>query len=111
MSSDASTGQSILEPQWTKHGRRMWHNDRRNDVHDRDRDRGWHESVPVDYPSAYDGARGRYHADGDCVLIVKFDVTPCGIQPFVITVLNLRDRPVEEQAYVRAQAQFGGGSA
>lgn len=97
-------------PRWTKHGRKQWRNRRRNDVPDRDLDQAWAESIPVDYPSARDGARGRYHADGDCVLLVKDDDDPRGrLRPHVVTVLNLDDRDRWEQYYVRCQAWYNSG--
>ncbi|ELY96618.1 hypothetical protein [Natrialba taiwanensis] len=89
---------------WTQHGREQWHNERRNAAADRSTERAWRESVEVDYPSARDGARGRYHPDGDCVLIVKRDA---GGADVVVTVINLNDRGVREQAYVRYQAAYG----
>lgn len=94
-------------PHWTHHARRQWTDSARNDVPDRARDRAWREAVPVDYPSAYDGATARYHRDGDAILIVKYDVVDGQRRPVIITVINLRDRSLQEQAYVRAQALWG----
>jgi hypothetical protein len=85
-----------------------WNNPRRNDVHDRDLERGYHESVRVDYPDAYGGAWGRYHVDGDCVLIVCRDQATS--RPVVKTVLNLPDRLPWVQEYVRCQVAYGGES-
>lgn len=108
MSADVETGGEQRSPVWTAHGRKKWHDPHRNDVHDRDPERGWRESVSVDYPSAYGGARGRYHVKGDCILIVKDDHVQGRLRPHVVTVINLPDRSAWEQAYVRYQAVFGG---
>lgn len=97
-------------PIWTYHGLNQWHNDRRNDVSDRDPDCGYQETVRIDYPSAYDGAFGRYHPEGDCVLIVKRDLDDEGlVRPYVVTVLALGDRPAWEREYVRCQVVYGHG--
>jgi hypothetical protein len=109
MSTD-TVSQPESGPVWTDHGRKMWHNPRRNDVHSRDRARAWGESVRVEYPSAYDGAFGRYHRDGDVVLICKRTQTPDGRRPVIVTVIDLTDRPLWEQEYVRYQAVYGGRS-
>jgi hypothetical protein len=108
MSADTAPSTPTAEPIWTDHGRGQWHNPRRNDVCDREPSRGWRESVPVEYPDAYDGAWGRYHPPGDCVLICCRDQMTR--RPVVKTVINLPDRPPWEQEYVRCQVAFGGES-
>lgn len=105
----ATTPDATTDARWTAHGLEKWHNARRNDVHMRDPDRGWRESVHVDYPGARDGARGRYHVDGEIILIVKDHITSDGRQPVIVTCINLDDRPVWEREYVRCQVEFGGG--
>lgn len=97
-------------PVWTKHARAQWREPRRNDVSGRALDRGFRESQRVEYPSAKEGAHGRYHAEGECVLICKYDHIDGVVRPVVVTVINLRDRPPWERYYVRCQTRFGGGA-
>jgi len=103
MSSTHSAADSATA-QWTAHALYRWRS-RRNEVSDRDPQRGWREAVPVDYPSARQGSWARCHVEGDCILIWTRD----GGERVITTVIDLRDRPLEERAYVRAQARFGGG--
>lgn len=110
MSAQTAPSPGKADPHWTRHSRERWHDERRNDVADRDRERGWWESIPVEYPSAESGYRARYHPDGDCVLLWTRDIVEGDHRPVVVTVINLRDRQPEEQAYVRYQAHYGRGS-
>jgi len=96
------------DPHWSDHALNEWTNPRRNDVPDRDPGEGWANSQRVDYPSADAQTWGRYHPDGDCVLIVTGDEIDGQRRRVVVTVLNLDDRPVWEQVYVRCQVRYGG---
>lgn len=109
MSTDTAS-RTGAEPIWTDHGREMWYNPRRNDIPDRNHGLAYPQSVRVEYPSAYDGAVGRYHGDGDVVLIVKHERVRGRRRPIIVTVIDLTDRPLWEQEYVRYQAVYGGGS-
>jgi len=97
------------EPHWTDHGRDQWTNPRRNDVPDRDPEMAWHDSERVDYPSAKPEHWGRYHPDGDCVLIVTGDEIDGQPRRVIVTVIDLTDRPIWEQVYVRCQVRYGRG--
>lgn len=108
MSADTQPTQRDRSGFWSVHARERWFDPTRNDVSGRSPECGWRESVPVDYPSADGDTRGRYHADGDCVLLVKDDIVRGQSRRVVVTVINLRDRELWEQEYVRCQARHGG---
>lgn len=95
-------------PLWSDHARDNWHNPRRNDCPDRDIGRAFRESEHVDYPSAKGDYYGRYHPDGDVVLICKSDRIDGQLYEVVVTAIRLRDRPLWEQEYVRYQFHYGG---
>jgi hypothetical protein len=103
---------------WTDHGKEQW-DARGNGVGYL---RAWSQSEEVDYPSAYDGTRGRYHEASDCVLIVvrerqRHDSVGWRIVDIVRTVIELSDREniavqkkgvdCDEATYVRQQVRGG----
>lgn len=63
----------------------------------------WERAVPVDYPPARDGTYGYYHGEGDVVLLARrHDRDPSKIA--VVSVIDLNDRPGDQQRSVREQA-------
>jgi len=108
--SDSSETDRVIahEAIWSNHALNHWTHGRRNDVPEREPDDAYREAVPVHYPSARGGCWGRYHPDGDCILILTDARKDGDCWPLVKTVIDLSDRSVEEQRYVRQQAENGG---
>ena len=72
--------------------------------------RAWAQSEEVDYPSAHSATRGRYHEATDTVLIVKRLRRNGGavgweFVDLVVSVIELGDRPDDEQRHVRQQVR------
>jgi len=101
---------------WSNHAKDRW-DDRGNGVGYL---RAFEQSEEVDYPSAYDGARGRYHEASDVVLIVRRErqrdsAVGWRIVDMVVSAIELGDRvdiPVQkdgvdcdEATYVRRQVR------
>ena len=119
MSSDRATSQSFaeltitdpdlrLDPtvEWSTHAKDRWQERGGSVGHLR----AWQESAEVDYPSAHSEARGRYHEATDSVLIVKrvrrnTDDLGWEFIDIVMSVIELDDRPDDEQRYVRQQVR------
>jgi len=57
----------------------------------------WREAEPVDYPSAQGRSYARYHPGYDLVLLARWGE--------LLTVIELTDRPLQEQHHVREQLE------
>jgi len=119
MSTDRETSQSFaeltisdpdlrLDPtvEWSGHAKERWQ-ERAGSVGYL---RAWQQSEEVDYPSAHSRCRGRYHEATDSMLIVKRVRRNAGavgweFADIVMSVIELGDRPEEEQQYVREQVR------
>jgi len=72
--------------------------------------RAWDQTEEVDYPPAHSATRGRYHEATDTVLIVKRLRRNGGavgweFVDLVVSVIELGDRPDDEQRHVRQQVR------
>ena len=72
--------------------------------------RTWAQSEEVDYPPAHSATRGRYHEATDTVLIVKRLRLNGGANGWefvdlVVSVIELGDRPDDEQRHARQQVR------
>ncbi|QLH78637.1 hypothetical protein HZS55_15665 [Halosimplex rubrum] len=77
------------------HARDRW----RNRTHARldDLKTAWYEATPVEYPPAKGETYARYHAPTDTVLLAR--------NGELVTVIELTDRPADQQEFVRDQAE------